>query len=69
MIAVSTNLSVNKTRKVFCPECRSRICDLLLPEQQGCAHKYKIVIDHSSESLIAIKCKKCGQIIGLGFIH
>ena len=68
MIAVSTNLSVNKTRKVFCPECRSRICDLLLPEQQVCNHKYKIVIDHGSESLIAIKCNKCGKIIGIGFI-
>lgn len=66
MIAISTAVFGKKTRKVHCPECRSRICDLLIPEQEICRHDYKIVFDGNSDCLIAIKCQKCGKIIGLG---
>ena len=66
MIALNTAAEVGKLRKVLCPECRSRICDVVVPEREVCRHKYKIIFDGNSDCLIAIKCQKCGQVIGLG---
>lgn len=66
MIAINTAAEAGKLRKVLCPECRSRICDVVVPEREKCRHKYKIIFDGNSDCLIAIKCQKCGQVIGLG---
>ena len=66
MIAVCSDVSGMLTKKICCPECHSRLCDLLI-EQGYCEHSYRIVIDSGGESLIAIKCQKCGKVIGLGF--
>lgn len=68
MIAVNTAVDENKIRKVFCPECHSRICDVIVPDQEVCRHKYRIIFDGNSDCLIAIKCRKCGEVIGLGII-
>lgn len=69
MIAVNTAVDIRKIRKVLCPECRSRICDVVVPEQEICRHKYRVVFDVNSDCLIAIKCQKCGKVIGLGLIQ
>ncbi len=66
MIAVNTAVDVEKIRKVLCPECRSRICDVVVSKQGKCQHKYRVIFDGNSDYLIAIKCQKCGKIIGLG---
>ena len=66
MIAVNSNIIMRQTKKVCCPECRSRICDVVVPEREVCRHKYKIIFDGSIDSLIAIKCQKCGKVVGLG---
>ena len=65
MIAVSSNIIMKQTKKVFCPECHGRICDVVVSEQV-CRHKYRVVFDEHSDYLIAIKCHKCGKVIGLG---
>lgn len=67
LIAVNSNLVPSGTRKVYCPECRGRICDLLLPDKSDCCHEFKIVTDSSIKSIFAIKCRKCGHVSGLGF--
>lgn len=67
MIAINTAVEGDKLRKVLCPECRSRICDVIVPEREKCRHKYRIIYDGNSDCLIAIKCQKCGKVIGLGF--
>lgn len=66
MIAVNTVVDVEKIHKVLCPECRSRICDVVVSKQGNCQHKYRVIFDANSDCLIAIKCKKCGKVIGLG---
>ena len=66
MIAVNSNIIIRRTKKVCCPECHGRICDVVIPEQDICHHNYKIAFDGNSDCLIAIKCQKCGKIIGLG---
>ncbi len=66
MIAINTAAEVGKLRKVLCPECRSRICDVVVSEQEKCKHRYRIIFDGSIDSLIAIKCQKCGKVVGLG---
>lgn len=66
MIAVNSNVTIKHAKKIFCPECRSRICDMIIPEQEQCYHKYKVIFDENSEYFLTIKCKKCGKIIGLG---
>ena len=65
MIAVSSNIIAKQTKKVFCPECHGRICDMVVSEQV-CRHKCRVVNDENVDYLIAIKCQKCGKIIGLG---
>lgn len=64
MIAVSSNIIMKQTKKVFCPECHGRICDVVVSEQV-CRHKCRVVPDEYIACLIAIKCQKCGRIIGL----
>ncbi len=66
MIAINTCLPKQKTHKVRCPECQGRICDVVVSEKEECSHKYRVVLDGNSDCLIAIKCQKCGKIIGLG---
>lgn len=66
MIAVKKSAKYINSQKVRCPECRSRICDVVVPEREKCRHKYRIIFDGQSDFLIAIKCQKCGQVIGLG---
>jgi len=66
LIAVNSNIIMRQTKKVCCPECRSRICDVVVPEREVCRHKYKIIFDGNIDSLIAIKCQKCGKVVGLG---
>ena len=66
MIAVNSNIIMRQTKKVCCPECSSRICDVVVPEREVCRHKYKIIFDGNIDSLIAIKCQKCGKVVGLG---
>lgn len=66
MIAVNSNVIMRQTKKICCPECRSRICDVVVPERGKCRHKYRIAFDGDSDCLIAIKCQKCGKVIGLG---
>lgn len=66
MIAVKTSAKYINSQKVRCPECHGRICDVVVPEQEVCRHKYKIIFDGNGDFFIAIKCQKCGQIIGLG---
>ena len=65
MIAVSSNIIMKQTKKVFCPECNGRICDVVVSEQVS-QYKYRVVSDENVDYLIAIKCQKCGKIIGLG---
>lgn len=64
LIAINTNVTEVKTFKVRCPDCRGRICDMVIPHN-SCAHAYKICIDSKSRSCIIIKCRKCGLVIGL----
>lgn len=66
MIAVNSNIIMRQTKKVCCPECRSRICDVVVPEREKCKHRYRIIFDGNIDSLIAIKCQKCGKVVGLG---
>lgn len=66
MIALNTAADSGKIRKILCPECRSRICDVIVPEWEKCRHKYRVIFDGNSEYLFSIKCQKCGQVIGLG---
>lgn len=66
MIAINTAADAGKLRNVLCPECRSRICDVVVPEQEKCKHRYRIIFDGQSDCLIAIKCQKCGKVVGLG---
>ena len=66
MIAVNTTVCGKQTQKVRCPECHGRICDVVIHGQDICRHNYRIVFDGNSDCLIAIKCQKCGKIIGLG---
>lgn len=66
MIAVNSNIIIRQTKKVCCPECHGRICDMIVPERDKCHHKYRIALDEQSDSYIAIKCQKCGKVVGLG---
>lgn len=66
MIAIKTTAECVKTQKVRCPECHGRICDVVVLEQKLCRHNYRVVFDENSDCLIAIKCHKCGEVIGLG---
>lgn len=65
MVAVNTCLNVCKTKKIRCPVCRGRICDLVIDEDISCRHKYKVISDEESKSNITIKCQKCGLIVGI----
>lgn len=65
MIAVSSNIIMKQMKKVFCPECHGRICDVVVSEQV-CRHKCRVVTVENVDYLIAIKCQKCGRIIGIG---
>lgn len=65
MIAVSTCLEEQKTHKVKCPECRGRICDMVLDDCNDCRHKNKIITTGYTRNQITIKCQKCGLIVGL----
>ena len=51
MIAINTAVEGDKLRKVLCPECRSRICDVIVPERGKCRHKYRIIYDGDSDCL------------------
>jgi len=66
LIAVNSNVIIRQTKKVCCPECHGRICDVVVPEQDVCRHKYRIIFDENSEYLLSIKCQKCGKLVGLG---
>ena len=65
MIAVSSNIIAKQTKKVFCPECHGRICDMVVSEEVR-RYKYRVVTAENVDYLIAIKCQKCGRIIGIG---
>ena len=65
MIAVNSNIIMRQTKKVCCPECHGRICDVVVSEQEKCKHRYRIIFDGQSDCLIAIKCQKCGKVVGL----
>lgn len=69
MIAVNTCLTEQETRKVRCPECRGRICDMVIDEYFDCQHKYKVIKNESSQSNIKIKCHKCGLIVGIVLLN
>lgn len=64
LLAVNPKIKAGQSRKVYCPECRRRLCDFLLSEQND-NQRNKIVTDSSIESVIIIKCSKCGNMIGL----
>ena len=66
MIAVNTCVNADKTFKVRCPECRSRICDMLLDDKCNGYGNNKVKTDKYSKFQIAIKCRKCGQLVGIG---
>jgi len=66
LIAVNSNISITHTKKVCCPECHGRVCDVVVLEQEVCRHKYRVIFDGNGDYLIAIKCQKCGKVIGLG---
>ena len=65
MIVVSSNIIAKQTKKVFCPECHGRICDVVVSEQV-CRYKCRVLTAENADYLIAIKCQKCGRIIGIG---
>lgn len=65
-IAVKTSAKYINSQKVRCPECHGRICDVVVSEQEKCKHRYRIIFDGNIDSLIAIKCQKCGKVVGLG---
>lgn len=69
MLAINTAIDVKATHMVRCPECRGRICDLVVSDQSVCRHKYKVVYDKNSKSHITIKCGKCGLLVGISFMH
>lgn len=69
MIAINTYLAEVKTCKIRCPECRWRICDMVIPEQNMCHHSYKVIQGRNSDSNIAIKCQKCGLVIGISLLQ
>lgn len=69
MIAINTCLPQQKTHKVRCPECRGRICDMVVDEYDDCCHSYQILYNQSSKSSIVIKCQKCGLTIGISIYN
>ncbi len=66
MIAVNTAADIKNIRKILCPECHGRVCDVVVLEHEVCRHKYRVIFDGNSEYLFSIKCQKCGKVIGLG---
>lgn len=68
MIAVKMSAEYTKAQKVCCPECHGRVCDVVVLEQEVCRHKYRVIFDGNGDYLIAIKCQKCGKLVGLGII-
>lgn len=69
IIALNTDVKINKTQRICCPKCRGRLLDMAVPEQEICRHDYRIVIDTNISSRYFIKCHKCGRIIGLSFLQ
>lgn len=65
LIALNPVVDFERTKKIRCPECRRRIFDVVLTEKNDCRHNLKVVIDKDSKSKIAVKCSKCGQIVGI----
>lgn len=51
MIAINTCLPQQKTHKVRCPECRGRMCDMVVDEHDDCCHSYQILYNQSSKPL------------------
>lgn len=69
MIAVNSHMEKLETYKVRCPECRGRICDMVIDEEKKCHHSYRIVTDKNSKSHITIKCRKCGIVVGISLFN
>ena len=67
LIAINTNCTNLKTRKICCPNCNGRICDLVINDSNTYSHKYKIVLN-SGKSHFAVKCHKCGNVIGVALM-
>lgn len=58
MIGISTNVS-KVTKKVHCPFCGGRLCDTLITEKI----LYNNLKEH--ESIIIVKCYKCGKKVSI----
>lgn len=69
MIALNPADDFKSTQKIRCPECRGRIFDVIITEQNSCQHNFRVVIDKGSKSKIAVKCSKCGQLVGISFFE
>lgn len=69
LIALNPVADFKDTKKIRCPECRKRIFDVVLTEQKSCRHNFRVVIDKDSKSKIAVKCSKCGQLIGISLFE
>lgn len=62
MIIITTQSNFKNKLKIRCPQCRSRICDIVADDLQTCRKKYRVVLGEFLESGIAVKCQKCGCI-------
>lgn len=62
MIIITTKSDFKYKLKIRCPQCRSRICDIVADDLQVCRKKYRIVPGASLENGIAVKCQKCRRI-------
>lgn len=69
MIALNPSAEFKDTKKIRCPECRGRICDIVVSENNNCRHNFKVVVDKDSKSKIAVKCSKCGRVVGISLFE
>lgn len=69
LIALNPAADFKRTQIIRCPECRGRIFDVVVTEKNDCRHNFKVVIDKDSKSKIAVKCSKCGQIVGISLFE
>jgi DNA-directed RNA polymerase subunit RPC12/RpoP len=61
MILVS-NPKPRDTRKVGCPHCKSRLCDVVVSGGN------KIAVQEDCDSNLLIKCRKCKRQIGITLV-
>lgn len=67
MITLDLSVKENtRMRKVGCPVCNGRLFDMEVNEKLICVHDYSIIMNEDISCRIAVKCGKCGCVVGIG---